>query len=332
MASEKRTVMNLDLNSMEVQRSRTVSLSDLVFDDLLSPMKAANNCRSVAMTPTSTQFLFPTSVTAEQEAYASGFARALEELYRSEGKLGSASQPKLVTLTNSSPISTSSQLITLNNMVRHNPCTSPPSYSLATAGICSNVAWPGTVKVNDVVRSTMSSHVEPAKSSYLSYLPTGNCADGYARPVNDTLSNVFTEFPYETSALKVENPDQHTNWHTAAPVCAASSILTSAGGHSSLSAVADSTVSCPPTMVDLEEQDEWRLERKRAKNRIAAARCQMRKMERINRLQEKVQELRDNNARLAQTVAELTSHVSTLRKQILMHTERGCRMMIPALS
>jgi len=100
----------------------------------------------------------------------------------------------------------------------------------------------------------------------------------------------------------------------------------------SMSAAADSTVAGPPTKVDMDEQDQWRLERKRAKNRIAAARCQMRKMERITRLQEKVQALRDNNARLAQSVAELTNHVSTLRKQILMHTERGCRMMVPALS
>jgi len=133
-------------------------------------------------------------------------------------------------------------------------------------------------------------------------------------------------------SLKVDNHDQHLNWHAPRPF-SASSTSTAADDCSSLkSAAADSTVNGPPTKVDLDEQDQWRLERKRAKNRIAAARCQTRKLERINRLQEKVQELRDNNARLGQTVVELRNHVSTLRKQILMHTERGCRMMIPALS
>jgi len=329
--------MNLDLNSAELQRSRTMSLSDLVFEELLSPMKTPiGTCRtgsvsSAAMTPTPTQFFFPTSVTAEQEAYASGFARALEEIYRSESQL--SNQPKMVTAIDRSPTSSSSQLITLNNVARFNSLMSPPSYSLATTGIHSNVLWPGS-RAADSVQSTPSSYVEPVKS-YFSYLPTADCFDTsfVTHPVNSASSNIFTQFPSKISG--VDNHDQHPNWdmsHMTVPVCSASCMSAAAGSHSSLSAAADSTVSGPPTKLDMDEQDQWRLERKRAKNRVAAARCQMRKMERITRLQEKVQELRDNNARLARTVAELTNHVSTLRKQILMHSERGCRMMIPALS
>lgn len=336
MSSAKRTTMNLDLNSTEWQRSRTMSLSDLVFDDLMSPTNkaSAGNCRSVtsaAMTPTPTQFLFPTSVTAEQEAYASGFARALEEIYRSESQ--HASQPKMVTSTFSTPSATSSQFITLNNVARFNAVTSPPSYSSATAGVCSNVVWPGS-RAADSVRSTPSSYVQPVKN-YFSYLPMADCFDSsfVTHPANDALSSMFTPVPSETLTLSMDSHDQHYNWqHVPVPACASSSMTTSAGSRLSLSAAADSTVSGSSPKVDMDEQDQWRLERKRAKNRVAAARCQMRKVERITRLQDKVQELRDNNARLAQTVVELKGHVSTLRKQILMHTERGCRMMIPALS
>ena len=333
MSSAKRSTMNLDLNSTE--RSRTMSLSDLV-DDLISPMNSktsAGNCRSVttaSMTPTPTQFLFPTSVTAEQEAYASGFARALEEIYRSESQ--HANQPKMVTSTFSTPIATSSQFITLNNVTRFNSLTSPPSYSSATSRVCSNVVWPGS-RAADSVRSTPSSYVQPVKN-YFSYLPTADCFDSsfVTHPVNDASSSMFTAVPSETSTLSVDNRGLHFDWQVPVPTCTTSSMSTAAGSCLSLSAAADSTVSGPSTKVDMDEQDHWRLERKRAKNRVAAARCQMRKVERITRLQEKVQELRDNNARLAQTVVELRSHVSTLRKQILMHTERGCRMMIPALS
>jgi len=331
MSCDKRSAMNLDLNSTELQRSRTMSLSDLVFDELISPMKTpSGNCRSVtsaAMTPTPTQFLFPTSVTAEQEAYASGFVRALEEIYRSEGQL--ARQPRMITSTEYNLTATSSQLTTLNNVTRFNSFAAPPSYSVATAGICSNVIWPGS-KVESFVRST-SSHVTTAKS-YLSYLPTANCFDSTSimHPMSAVSSSIFTQLPCHTSTLKVDSDDR--SYHTLVPICASSSISSVAGNSHSMPAAADSTVSGPPTTVDMDEQDQWRLERKRAKNRVAAARCQMRKVERITRLQEKVQALRDNNARLAQTVAELTNHVSTLRKQILMHTERGCRMMIPALS
>lgn len=336
MSCEKRRVMNLDLNSMDRHRNRTMSLSDLLFDELLSPVKSASpgNCRSVASstvtTPTPTQFLFPTSVTAEQEAYASGFVRALEELHRSEGQC--ATKPTLVDSADYSPTQ-SSQLITLNNVPRFNSFAAPPSYSQAI-GIGSGIVWPGS-KLDNIVRSLSSPHVQPVKSC-LSYLPTADCFDSLStvRPLSATSPNIFTQFPRQASSLKVvdnHNGGQRANWHTMMPVSAACSLSTGAGNQS-LSAAADSTVSCPPTKVDMDEQDHWRLERKRAKNRVAAARCQMRKVERISGLQEKVQELRDNNARLARTVAELTNHVSTLRKQILMHTERGCRMMIPALS
>jgi len=326
MSCNKRSsAMNLDLNSMEAQRSRTMSLSDLVFDELLSPLKTSGNCRSsvtsaASMTPTPTQFLFPTSVTAEQEAYASGFARALEEIYRSEGQL--QNRPKMVTLVDNTP--TSSQFTTLNNVGRSNPFTAPPSYSLATAGICSNVIWPGS-NAADSVRSTPMSYVQPERS-YVPYVPTGNGFDiSTTHSMTSASSTISTPFP--------KNGSQYTNWQDMmAPVSDTSSQSTGSSSCLSLSAAADSTVSGPPTTVDLDEQDQWRLERKRAKNRVAAARCQMRKMERITRLQEKVQELRNNNARLAMTVAELTNHISILRKQILMHTEHGCRMMIPAVS
>lgn len=334
MSCDKRVAMNLDLNSAGLPRSRTMSLSDLVFDELLSPIKtSSSHCRSVtpaAMTPTPTQFLFPTTVTAEQEAYASGFVRALEEIYRSEGQF--ASQPRMVMATEYTPTA-SSQLTTLNNVARFSSFASPPSYSAATAGICSTVIWPGSSKVEDFVRSTPSSHVQPAKS-YLSYLPTANCFDSPAvmHSASAASSSVFTQLPPHASAVKVDSGDQHTSCHSMVPVCVSSCMSAGAADNYSMSAAADSTVAGPPTKVDMDEQDQWRLERKRAKNRIAAARCQMRKMERITRLQEKVQALRDNNARLAQSVAELTNHVSTLRKQILMHTERGCRMMVPALS
>jgi len=330
-ASEKRGVMNLDLNSTaELHRSRIMSLSELVFDELLSPMKntSSGSCHTVVtsatLTPTPTQIFFPTSVTAEQEAYASGFARALEEIYRSERQL--ASQPKMVTLMDNSSTAASSQLATLNNVSRFSSFPSPPSYSLATTGICSNVMWPGSKGVESV-RNTPSAQSE---MSYFSCLPTANCFNsvGVSHPINVPSSCVFDQFPVQ----KVDDCGQDINWHTPETLCAVSSTSKAADNCAFLSVAADSTVSSSLTRVDLDEQEQWRLERKRAKNRVAAARCQTRKLERINRLQEKVQELRNNNARLERTAVELRNHVSNLRKQILMHTERGCRMMIPAMT
>jgi len=78
-----------------------------------------------------------------------------------------------------------------------------------------------------------------------------------------------------------------------------------------------------------DDQERMKLERKRAKNRVAAQRCQQRKIEKITRLEDKVAALRDQNANLAQTVAALSEHISGLKHQIVAHADRGCRLMLP---
>lgn len=81
--------------------------------------------------------------------------------------------------------------------------------------------------------------------------------------------------------------------------------------------------------VNMDDQERLKLERKRAKNRVAAQRCQMRKLERIARLEDKAEKLREQNAKLLQTVDDLRAHVSQLKKQITAHANKGCRLMFP---
>lgn len=82
-------------------------------------------------------------------------------------------------------------------------------------------------------------------------------------------------------------------------------------------------------VVDMNEQEQMKLERKRAKNRVAAQRCQTRKLERIARLEDKAERLREQNSRLLQTVGDLRTHVAQLKKQITLHADKGCRLMLP---
>jgi len=69
------------------------------------------------------------------------------------------------------------------------------------------------------------------------------------------------------------------------------------------------------------------VERKRARNRVAAQKCRMRKLERIEELSHRVQEIRSENERLSQVSAELRKQIADLKREILSHVSSGCRVM-----
>lgn len=82
----------------------------------------------------------------------------------------------------------------------------------------------------------------------------------------------------------------------------------------------------PPTSpLDMEDQERQKLDRKRARNRIAARKCRTRKMERISRLEEKVADLKNRNAELASTATSLHDQLAALKQQIGEHVSRGCK-------
>ena len=83
--------------------------------------------------------------------------------------------------------------------------------------------------------------------------------------------------------------------------------------------------------VDLEEQEKIKLERKRARNRIAARKCRTRKLERINRLEEKVADLKTRNNELQQSAHALNNEVVILKQKIMEHINSGCQIMMPEM-
>lgn len=75
-----------------------------------------------------------------------------------------------------------------------------------------------------------------------------------------------------------------------------------------------------------------RLEIKRARNRLAAQRCRIRKIERIAELSERVRELKTQNMRLAQTSCDLKNQAEGMKRQLVQHVALGCHISIAGLT
>lgn len=86
--------------------------------------------------------------------------------------------------------------------------------------------------------------------------------------------------------------------------------------------------STPPlSPINMESQEIIKLERKRARNRVAARKCRTRKLERISRLEDRVKELKGQNSDLTATASSLREQVFRLKQQIMDHVNSGCQVM-----
>ncbi|ESO92538.1 hypothetical protein LOTGIDRAFT_79422, partial [Lottia gigantea] len=84
----------------------------------------------------------------------------------------------------------------------------------------------------------------------------------------------------------------------------------------------------PMSPIDMESQERIKVDRKRARNRVAARKCRTRKLERINRLEDRVSCLKDQNDELSQTASSLRDQVCKLKRQIIDHVNGGCQIMM----
>merc|ERR1712020_45240 len=78
--------------------------------------------------------------------------------------------------------------------------------------------------------------------------------------------------------------------------------------------------------IDMESQEKIKLERKRLRNRLAASKCRKRKLERISQLDERVAQLKTENADLAAVVKKMKSSVASLKQEVMDHVNSGCEI------
>ncbi|XP_059144133.1 transcription factor Jun-like [Physella acuta] len=121
---------------------------------------------------------------------------------------------------------------------------------------------------------------------------------------------------------------------TVIPTAKANIPVSSAGIDARLPQIKDEpqTVPClssspPLSPINMESQEKIKLERKRARNRVAARKCRTRKLERISRLEDRVKELKGQNNDLVTTATSLRDQVMKLKQQIVEHVNSGCQIM-----
>jgi transcription factor AP-1 len=140
----------------------------------------------------------------------------------------------------------------------------------------------------------------------------------YARGFEDALNTVKSKLnsvPQPVALVSVKEEFDHDD-------DAGSSV-------SSSSSSAVSGVS-PLSPINMEVQESAKLERKRARNREAAARCRKRKLERISCLDERVNDLKEENADLASVVKRLRASVCQLKQEVMEHVSNGCQIHMVA--
>ena len=116
---------------------------------------------------------------------------------------------------------------------------------------------------------------------------------------------------------------------------------TSYSGYSSISSQLHPTgmdASLPPEMVkelrrvvpaDSKTQEHMKVERKKARNRIAASKCRLRRLQHESDLHGKVKGLKDHNQELTNEVTGLKSQIGNLKKALLQHIKGGCYVNLP---
>jgi len=309
--------MTLDFNSSSAAKQKklaTVLASpDLNMLKLASPelekmIIQANGM--VTTTPTPTQFVFPKCVTEEQEAYARGFVDALAKLQ------ATASNHQLAAVAQNSKVITQGSRPVVGDIDPAGHPTIPVSIFSSGLTVPSALSQLPPAAAPSLHPSGYDLSVPPSSEvSATTTLPGGNYSSRISSrsvtpppPPKNVLPSSMSNIPTTANSYDVRVPHKVIKEEPQTVPCLSSS---------------------PPlSPINMESQEKIKLERKRARNRVAARKCRTRKLERISRLEDRVSELKGQNDNLANTAVGLREQVNNLKKTIVEHVSSGCHIMM----
>jgi len=286
----------------------------------------------VGTTPTPTQFIYPKYVTDEQEAYARGFVEALAELHQTPG-MPNTGAPTSVNNNNHhqgpSAMQTARTQMPSSTYSTLMPMTSQPAFS---------AGYHMSQTTNSMSNNMMG--VSSVSRRHPPFAPSGLVGQPMSHlPQQQTMQQAIGSSAYGSLNIKAEPATSssfsadHQVPHS--PSAASSRLSDSPGPDSDVDNDdidhVENVNRLDSIPVDLEEQEKIKLERKRARNRIAARKCRTRKLERIGRLEEKVADLKTRNNELQQSAHALNNEVVILKQKIMEHINSGCQIMMPEM-
>ncbi len=263
--------------------------------------------------PTPTRFTRP-EVSAEQEMYTRSFLEALD--YPTGNR-----QPEALAPSSNHKLATSSSALDIGSIggpvMNNSDISAVSSHYLSGHNHSIEAVAPTYVKptmdyhgLSMPSMPSANANTEPA-SIYSSSVPQF-VSNTYTPPIINFPSVMDTNYsPYSTSSIM--------SHHSQPPPSSMDSNL-------------------PPQMMkelsrvvpaDIKTQEQMKVERKKARNRIAASKCRLRRLQRESDLQGKVRVLKEHNHELDNEVTGLKAQINNLKKALIQHMKGGCQVNLP---
>lgn len=242
--------------------------------------------------PTPNRFLRG-DVTSEQEMYAKGFLEALDELHdRQPEAIMDPAELKYVSSNSRMDAHHSSQELAPSSQYISGP--NPSLEAVAPTYV--------TATMDFIPNIAPPSHSEPsiAYSSASSFTP-------YTPPVISHFAPMMDYNGYSTQPVTT-----HSRINGSLPTQMMKELQR-------------------VVPADIKTQEQMKVERKKARNRIAASKCRQRRLQRESDLQGKVRILREHNQELNHEVTGLKVQINNMKKALVQHMKGGCQVHLPGL-
>lgn len=140
--------------------------------------------------------------------------------------------------------------------------------------------------------------------------------------VDSTVSNSAQNDFKSNTSMNDGSSNDNSYQYSSAPLPLVDLIMTVESEEMNTISSIDSSPRLSP--IDMQSQEEKKLELKRRRNREAASRCRKRKLENISKLEDVVKTLKEENHDLSQMLIKLKEEYSSLQQKFFKHRQNGC--------